>query len=289
MRFAFRCVAASSLVLVLSTSCHKQEQSPDPSEDLRIVQTKIGMDMVEIPAGRFLMGSEKGEEDERPVREVALGAFLMDTCEMTQQCYGKLVPANGSHFKGPDHPVEQISWAEAALFCNMRSRDEGLEPCYDEETAECNPMANGYRLPTEAEWEYACRAGTTTEYAFGNDSRDLKQHAWYDDNAMEKTHPVAQRKPNAWGLFDMAGNAAEWCNDIFDSEAYKNGGGDNPRGPSEGDKNVLRGGAWALSAQACRSAARVGEDPGFQDSCFARDIIGFRCVRNAPEPAGITE
>ncbi len=187
--------------------------------------------MVLIPAGRFKMGSASGKEDESPLREIEIDAFLMDRYEMTQANYAKLVPINGSHFKGPDRPVEMISWGDAALYCNKRSREEGLDPCYDEDTGACNFAANGYRLPTEAEWEYACRAGTTTDYSFGPDNRQLSQYAWFADNADKQTHPVGQKKPNAWGLYDMYGNVAEWCNDVYEKGYSKDGRTSNPRGP----------------------------------------------------------
>ena len=270
--------AISVFLVIAVTSCQPQLPVEQTQE---IIQTKIGMDMVRIPAGTFEMGSRSGGEDEQPVHTVSLDAFYMDRFEMTQECYAKLVVANGSHFKGLDLPVEQISWADAALFCNMRSRDEGLEPCYDEATAECNFDANGYRLPTEAEWEYACRAGTTTAYSFGDDKRLLAKHGWFTDNAAKKTHPAGQKKANPWGFHDMHGNVAEWCNDPYDKSYYTSSPEQNPRGPEESKQYVLRGGGWALSADACRSPGRAGESPGFQDSCFARDIIGFRCVRNA--------
>ena len=189
----------------------------------QIVATKSGIEMVLIPAGRFKMGSASGKEDESPVHEIEIDAFLMDRYEMTQANYAKLVPINGSHFKGPDRPVEMISWDDAALYCNKRSQEEGLDPCYDEETVACNFAANGYRLPTEAEWEYACRAGTTGDYSFGSDNRQLSQYAWFADNADKQTHPVGQKKPNAWGLYDMYGNVAEWCNDVYAKGYSKDG------------------------------------------------------------------
>ena len=258
-------------------------------EPLPVVQTKTGAEMVLIPAGTFTMGSTSGKPDEAPAHEVQIDAFWIDRTEVTQEQYGKLVLANPSHFKGPDRPVEQVSWAVAASFCNLRSRDEGLEPCYNEETedaAKCNFQANGYRLPTEAEWEYACRAGSTTEWSFGSDARQLKDHAWYGENASKKTQPVAQKEPNAWGLYDMHGNVAEWCNDDYEGGYYAASPGKDPRGPADGEKYVLRGGAWNSRPEGCRSAARLGEDPGFQDACFARDAIGFRCVRRVPLLAG---
>lgn len=269
-------------VAILPGACQRVEPAT-PNPEYEILETRTGAEMVLIPAGSFLMGSDDGEPDEAPPHEVSLAAFWIDRTEVTQEQYGRLVLGNPSHFKGPDRPVEQVSWADAALYCNARSRSEGLQPCYDEETAECDFQASGYRLPTEAEWEYACRAGADMPYAFGADPQQLGHHAWFGNNAGQKTQPVAGKKPNPWGLYDMHGNVAEWCNDVYDGEYYRNSPKDNPRGPADGDKYVLRGGAWNSHAARCRAAARVGEDPGFQDACFARDAIGFRCVRRAGE------
>jgi formylglycine-generating enzyme required for sulfatase activity len=245
-----------------------------------------GAEMALIPAGKFNMGSESGNADEQPKHEVLISSFLMDCAEVTQEQYDKFALGNPSHFKGSKLPVEQISWADAALYCNARSRAEGLTPCYDEQTAECNFAANGYRLPTEAEWEYACRAGSTADYGFGNDPRSLKDHAWHADNAAKKTHAVRQKRPNAWGLHDMHGNVAEWCNDRYSEQYYASSPPENPPGPNDGERYVLRGGAWNCRAEQCRSSSRAAEDPGFQDACFARDAIGFRCVRTTPPATG---
>jgi formylglycine-generating enzyme required for sulfatase activity len=277
-----RAISASLLVVVLAVSCKRVDQASPTDGSLPVITTKSGIEMVAIPAGRFRMGSSLGKPDQAPVHEVQLDAFLMDRYEMTQAHYAQFVPINGSHFKGPDNPVEMIAWPEAALFCNKRSRAEGLQPCYDEESGVCNFQADGYRLPTEAEWEYACRAGTDAEYSFGNDAAQLKPYAWCAENAQKKTHPVGQKKPNAWGLYDMYGNVAEWCNDVYHKDAYRDSTGQNPRGPGDGSQRVLRGGAWNSPADGCRSAYRLGENPGFEDACFARDAIGFRCVRRMP-------
>jgi formylglycine-generating enzyme required for sulfatase activity len=247
--------------------------------------------MVEIPGGWFSMGSRRGGPEEKPIHKVWVDSFLMDRYELTQQEYAKLVIGNPSRFKEPRHPVEQIRWSEAILYCNARSLAEDLPPCYDEETGQCDFQADGYRLPTEAEWEYACRAGTTADYFFGRGGRSLKDYAWYRENANQKTHPVGQRRPNPWGLSDMYGNVAEWCNDRYGSDYYKHSAPRNPRGPADGAKYVMRGGAWNSSASSCRSAYRTGAAPGsFADACFARPDIGFRCVRRLsgqgkPEPA----
>ncbi len=133
-----------------------------------------------------------------------------------------------------------VGWGKAALYCNLRSEAEGLEPCYND-FGECNFEATGYRLPTEAEWEYACRAGSTTVYSFGSDTAQLGQHAWFKSNANKKTHPAGKKEANAWGLYDMHGNVAEWCNDVYAADYYHHSPSKNPRGPSEGEKNVLRG------------------------------------------------
>jgi formylglycine-generating enzyme required for sulfatase activity len=260
----------------------KTEASPPqagPAAAPSSVTTSNGLKMVLIPAGEFMRGDNDGDADEKPAHRVRVGAFYMDTCEVTQQAYEALMDQNPSKVKGPDRPVEQVDWYHAALYCNMRSRKEGLTPCYDPKTLVCDFAANGYRLPTEAEWEYACRAGSTGKYSFGNDPAQLKAHAWSKENAGQTTHPVGQKTPNPWGLYDMHGNVAEWCHDFYSDSYYQKSGGQDPHGPSAGDKCVLRGGSWRTSADGCRSAARNSETMRFADACFGSDSYGFRCVR----------
>ena len=252
------------------------------------ISTKTGVDMIRIPAGTFQMGSDKGGDDEKPVHEVKLSAFLMDVYEVTQKNFEALMGQNPAKFKDPAHPVEQLGWFSAIKYCNMRSMREGLTPCYDLETAACNLAADGYRLPTEAEWEYACRAGSETAYSFGNEDRQLAAHAWFEDNADATTKPVGQKTPNAWGLHDMHGNVWEWCTDVYSEEAYGSAGDSDPCNQSEGEGRVLRGGGWDSPAELCRTSTRYSEEPGLADVCFGYEEYGFRCVRreNAATAAG---
>ena len=276
-----KAVSICVLVLAVLAGCRRQGETVTTSP--QAMTTKSGIEMILIPGGSFEMGSDSGTPDEAPVHKVSVGAFWMDRYEVVQEEFRKYQRPDPSHFKGPRQPLEQINWTDAAAYCNDRSRADGLEPCYDEKTWACDFNANGYRLPTEAEWEYACRAGAATQYSFGNSPGQLKDYAWYADNASAATHPVGQKKPNAWGLYDMHGNVAEWCNDRYAKDWYKQSPDKDPRGPSEGRERVIRGGAWNSSAGSCRSAYRTSS-LSVDDTCLADDAIGFRCVRNAPAP-----
>jgi formylglycine-generating enzyme required for sulfatase activity len=234
--------------------------------------------MVVIPGGWFQMGSEGGNEDEGPVHRVWVDTFLMDRYEVTQDQYRQLQLSDHSRFLGDRLPVEQRTWIDAVRLCNERSYEEGLEPCYDEETLECDFEASGYRLPTEAEWEYAARAGTDTRYFFGNDPRRLGQYAWTDANSGEQTQEVGARRPNPWGLYDMYGNVAEWVHDHYGADYYRSSPERNPRGPPEGEYRVVRGGGWSSDSDATRSSYRAFS-ASVDDGCQVSDAIGFRCVR----------
>jgi formylglycine-generating enzyme required for sulfatase activity len=173
--------------------------------------------------------------------------------------------SNPSNFKGePTRPVEQVNWDEASAFCRKLGELAG------EQAARAV-----YRLPTEAEGEYACRAGTTTKWCCGDDDAALNEYAWHAGNAGGTTHPVRQKTPNAWGLYDTQGNVWEWCQDWFSGDYYKQSPDVDPTGPREGSIRVFRGGSWWYWAEGCRSAYRDRNSPSSRNH-----DIGFRVVRS---------
>jgi len=284
------CLLTPMLGLAIGCGTPRSEppsRTPPPTAEAEPPLPKSGVEMVLVPVGEFRMGDDDGEDDEQPAHHVRVSAFYIDVTEVTQASFQALMGRNPAKFAAPDKPVERISWHAAIQYCNMRSQRDGLQPCYDLKTLACDFAADGYRLPTEAEWEYACRAGTTTRWSFGDDPGKLKDHAWYKPNATKKTHPVKSKRPNPWGLYDMHGNVAEWCQDFY-AETYSDGGetAQDPRGPDTGEDRVLRGGSWAVDEDRCRSSARDFEAPGFADVCFGYEAYGFRCVRKASPSAG---
>ena len=234
-------------------------------------------DMVQIVGGRFLMGDR--EQVDAPPHEVVVSPFQMDKYPVTQELYQKVMGSNPSRWKGDRNPVEQVRWSEAAEFCNKRSVLDGLQPGYDLKSGKCNFDTDGYRLPTEAEWEYACRAGTTTAWFFGDTPEKLRIYSWFDKNSGGRPRPIGQMQPNPWGLHDICGNVWEWCNDFYKVDYYQEAPREDPRGPASGETMVVRGGAWRFSAESCRSGYRYNENPGSPDACFGYDVYGFRCVR----------
>jgi len=234
----------------------------------------------DIPSGHFLMGSPADEEGrserEGPIHEVRISAFRCMRAPVTQKLYQSIMADDPSLPDSPpdDHPVTEITWFDAIEFCNRWSTKDELHPCYivNGSSVKWDNSANGYRLLTEAEWEYACRAGSKHRWYFGDGEESLSDHAWFEQNSDNKKQFVRQKKPNPYGLFDMHGNVFEWCWDWFGDYSDKNQ--INPKGPSEGIYKVLRGGSFYFSARFLRSASRGGVQPG--DA--SRDD-GFRCAR----------
>ena len=240
--------------------------TPDPTpvatnvEDMELPESAdaIGMQFKLIPAGKFIMGDVRGEDGWTPYEVTLTKPFKMGVHEVTQAQYEQVMGVNPSHFKGANKPVEMVSWEDAVEFCRRLS----------ELPAE-KEAGNVYRLPTEAEWECASRAGTTTKYSFGDYDSKLGDYAWYYDNSDRKTHSVGGKKPNAWGLCDMHGNVLEWCQDWMG--AYPSGNVTDPTGPVEGSSPVIRGGSWTDPAETCRSAIRFWSVPSDRGS-----YLGFR-------------
>jgi formylglycine-generating enzyme required for sulfatase activity len=230
--------------------------------------------MVWVEGGTFQMGSNNGDDDERPVHSVTVRGFYMGKYEVTQREWVEIMGSNRSYWKGDGLPVEQVGWVEAVEYCNRRSRREGLIPAYggDGENITCDFTATGYRLPTEAEWEYAAKGGNKDlmvyEYSGSNSPGSV---AWYDGNSGGSPQQVGTKQANSLGLYDMSGNVWEWCQDRYGN--YPGGAQTDPRGPSTGDYRVLRGGSWIDSARYMRSVDRLYFTP------WTRSFnIGFRLV-----------
>jgi formylglycine-generating enzyme required for sulfatase activity len=247
------------------------------------LQARYFPEMVAVKGGEFTMGCEQNN-DEKPPHRVVVSDFQMGATEVTWWQYGLYAAAEQGNVEMPeapgwgiggDNPVVNVSWYDAVRYANWLSKRKGLVRAYkglEENNVEWpDPRGPGFRLPTEAEWEYAARGGKQQEWA-GTDSIDLlKDHAWYDANSGSRTRPVRGKRANAFGLYDMSGNVWEWCWDWYGG--YQEEPKDNPVGPSEGTVRVLRGGSWYSSAGGCRSAFRFNYDP---DNRY--DDIGFRLV-----------
>jgi formylglycine-generating enzyme required for sulfatase activity len=224
----------------------------------------VRMELGLVPAGTFVMGSPEGEfgrdDDESPQHEVTLTQpFYIGIYEVTQEQYKTVIGRNPSALKAPRLPVEGVSWDDADAFCRQLSKR----------------LRRTVRLPTEAEWEYACRAGTMTPFCSGGGDKDLADVAWFAFNLFKHPYPHigGEKKPNAWGLYDMHGNVSEWCQDWYSENYYTRGRRVDPLGPAQGVTRVQRGGGCASLPMHCRSASRSSMDPGMP---FGG--IGFRVV-----------
>ena len=217
----------------------------------------IGMEFVLIPAGSFLMGSDTRARNEKPPHRVRISRpFYLGKFEVTQEQWQAVMGNNPSEFKGLNNPVEQVSWEDVQEFIRRLNEKEGHKR---------------YRLPTEAEWEYAARAGTATPWSFGDDVGLLGQYAWYRENSCATTHPVGSKKPNPWGLYDMHGNVFEWVQDWYDENYYSSSPRTDPPGPSVGTARVHRGGCVNCLSVGVRSARRASLPPNER-----KGHVGFR-------------
>jgi formylglycine-generating enzyme required for sulfatase activity len=242
-----RRVLAPALVLLALLGAPSPGRAVDPPANEDDVVNSLGMRMVLVPAGSFRMGSPPGEpfrQDEEVSRRVTLTRpFRIAATEVTQGQWLALMPWNRSQNRGDDLPVTSVSWRDARAFCVKLSEKEGVT----------------YRLATEAEWECACRAGAAEAVS----RAERPEVAWYAENSAGATHPVAGKQPNAWGLFDMLGNVAEWTLDAYGPYPHVEEDED-PSGPAEGTSRVVRGGAWRSFPPAVRCAARVGTPSAHQ-------------------------
>jgi formylglycine-generating enzyme required for sulfatase activity len=219
---------------------------------------EVRIEMVYVPAGSFEMG-ESRYDDERPVRRVKISTgYLLGKYEVTEGQWRAVMGAQSSESTGDDDlPVAQVSWEDCQEFVRRLNAKTG----------------GGWRLPTEAEWEYACRAGTNGDYA-----GELDRMGWYDANSGETRRPVGRKQPNAWGLYDMHGNVWEWCQDWYDASYYDRSPRVDPQGPASGASRVYRGGCWYGTADNCRSAVRSGYAPSLRV-----DTVGLRLARDTQQ------
>jgi formylglycine-generating enzyme required for sulfatase activity len=240
------------------------EISPEFTSSDSLSKTIKSIEFVRIPAGEFLMGSPSNEQGrwnaEGPVHKVSIKkSFCLSKYPVTQKQWIAVMGYNPSYFKGEERPVENVSWDDAQEFIRKLNQIEEKD---------------NHRLPSEAEWEYACRTGKTTRYSFGDDESKLGDYAWYYKNSGSETHPVGLKKPNAWGLYDMHGNVWEWCQDMW-YENYKGSPSDGKAWEDESSfYRVFRGGALDINARDCRSASRNRGVPTFRSN-----FLGFRLLR----------
>ncbi|MFC1606981.1 SUMF1/EgtB/PvdO family nonheme iron enzyme [Candidatus Latescibacterota bacterium] len=245
------------------------------NENVRLGLSQYNIQLLAIAGGNFMMGSANGGGEEKPVHKITVDGFQMSMTEITQNQYNAIMGDNPSYNKEFDtNPVERVSWFEAIEFCNKLSAKLKLDPCYNTNTGAYDMSKNGFRLPTEAEWEFSCRSGSGTDYYTGDDQRAMATAGWFAGNSSDKSQRVGRKTANAWGLRDMHGNVWEWCNDWYGKDYYKSAPEQNPPGPSSGSDRVIRGGSWIESAKGCRSARRKGFNPKKDYS-----DIGFRIVR----------
>ena len=218
--------------------------------------------MVSVQGGSFRMGSNDGRSHEKPIHEVIVSSFWIGKYQVTQKEWKEVMGNNPSNWQDDNLPVENVSWYDAVEYCNRRSIQEGLTPCYSGKGSgiTCDWNANGYRLPTEAEWEYAARGGHKSKGFVYSGSDDINEVAWHEGNSDRRTHNVGDKNSNELGIHDMSGNVWEWCWDWYAGSYYKKSPSINPKGPNSGSYRVLRGGSWS-NLDLCRVSNRSNSKP----------------------------
>ena len=251
-------VRSAVILVALLPACSKQSPTPPKAGD--VMTNSLGVKLAYVPPGEFVMGSpvdEPGRHDDETQHPVKITrGFWIGVTEVTQAQWDALMAPEGTKVEPNDLPAVRVKWTAAAEFCRKLSAREG-KPC---------------RLPTEAEWEYACRAGAAGPFAGSGEADEM---AWHMDNSDEVRHLIRRKKPNAWGLYDMHGNVAEWCADYY--AAYSPGEAADPAGPTEGKYRVVRGGSFGHFPRACRSAARANYNPA-----YGLRRVGLRIVMEQP-------
>ncbi len=245
---------------------------------VRKYKGKVPQGMILVKGGEFAMGSLHGGNYEKPRHEVTVEDFYMGAYEVSQREWRAVMGSDQSLFPGALNPMDSVSWFDVVHYCNRRSERDGYTPCYtiDGEMVTCDFAANGYRLPTEAEWEYACRGGSQSssyEYSGGAEPDEV---GWHKGNAGTRSHVIGMRKANDLGIYDLSGNVWEWCWDWKDRHYYAYSPKDNPKGPDTGFRRVVRGGGWFNDSSLMRCGFRYALKP-----CQAYSSVGFRLARTA--------
>ena len=278
MKFKISCAVLFIVVITCSTILLARNNSTN--------NNSLNIELVRINEGRFTMGSPVGERfrnADETQHTVYISSFRIGKFPITQREYMAVMGVNPSNFVGENLPVENVSWFDAIEFCNRLSQMQGLKPYYSINNGEVRILGgDGYRLPTEAEWEYVCRAGTTTPFAYGyylnSTMANFNGNRPYDSGVevyRERTTPVGIFQPNRFGVYDMHGNVWEWCWDWYGEDFYKVSPVNNPIGPPSGVNRIVRGGAWNFFGKHLRSASRYEFN-----SSFRSNFVGFRVARN---------
>ena len=268
--FSFYTIEAQTKKKPPKTKAEQPAPTRYPQPDVSNNKKTFIAEMISVKGGTFTMGSTEGGPDEHPTHQVTVSDFMIGKYEVTQELWESVMGNNPSDFKGSKKPVEYVGWYDVVEFCNQFSEKQGLQKVYSGsgDKIVCDFNLNGYRLPTEAEWEYAAKGGNKSKGYRYSGSNNIDAIAWYDGDLGSTTNDVGRKNPNELGIYDMSGNVWEWCWDRYGT--YNSGNQTNPKGASSGSDRVFRGGSWYGSAGNCRVTYR---------SKGRTILLGFRVVR----------